>query len=102
MLNQVILVGKIIKEIKKDSKVITIGITRNYRNPETLEHDVDNLDIRLSDSIHEQVFRMCGKGAVIGVKAHLEQVSTNINGIEFKKALIIAEKVTFINAKGKE
>jgi len=89
MLNQCVLVGRI-KELDKETKVISIAIPRSYKN-ENGEYDSDLVPVLLTNGIADNVFEYCGNGDIVGVKARLE----NHDG----KLTLIADKVSFLSSK---
>lgn len=107
MLNQVILVGRIVKdlEVKKleDGKKVTtmtLAIPRSFKN-EQGEYETDFIDCRLYNSIAENTAEYCRKGDIVGVKGRI-QTTQNIdeNGnITDKTTNIMAEKVTFLSSR---
>jgi single-strand DNA-binding protein len=101
MLNQAILVGRLAEEpvlkTLPDGSVksnIVLDIIRSYRNPDTGDYDSDSIPITLWEGIAKNTVEHCLKGATIGVKARIE-----VTGIDVK---LVAEKITFINTKGKK
>jgi len=108
MLNQIILVGRLTRDItvnKSDNgtKVATIGlaIPRSFKNSEGT-YDTDFLDCVAFDSIAENTSEYCSKGDIVGVKGRVQ--SRTIEEKDSKKTVmeIIAEKVTFLSSKEKE
>jgi single-strand DNA-binding protein len=107
MLNQVILVGRLVydpelKTLDDNRKVttITLAIQRSYKNAKTGEYDTDFLRCTLWSGIAENTVQFCKKGSTVGVKARLSQSSYECSDgklINFPE--IIAEKITFINTK---
>lgn len=90
MLNQVVMVGRLVKEPTKEELVILVP--RNYKNKEGL-YDNDTFVIHhkmtsiLEQNIHE--------GDLVGVKGKLESENNEIK--------IKAEKITFLSSrKGSE
>ena len=106
MLNQVVLVGRLTKDIEmkklesgKDVANITIAIPRSQKNAEGL-YDTDFINIVLWDSIAKNTTEYCKKGDIIGVKGRIQ--TRNIekeNGEKVKVQEVIAEKVTFLSSK---
>jgi len=107
MLNQVILVGRLVydPELKKleDGRSvtqITIAINRSYKNAETGEYDTDFLKCTLWSGIAENTVEYCKKGSTVGIKARLAQKYYDLGeGKSFSYPEIVAEKITFINTK---
>jgi hypothetical protein len=103
MLNQCILVGKVIG-IKKDGEtaVMTLSIKRNYKDQGEDEYKCDELDIQLSDHLSATALEYLNENATVGVKARLKSISKIVANTEIKMHKIIAEKLTFINTKKSE
>ena len=107
MLNQVILVGRLVydpelKTLDDGRKVttITLAIQRPYKNAETGEYDTDFIRCSLWSGIAENTVNYCKKGSVIGVKARLAQRFLEYKDnktISFPE--VVAEKITFISSK---
>lgn len=92
MLNQVILVGRIAKDIEKyenDKKaIVTIAVQRNYKN-ENGEYETDIIDCILLNDIAKNVPEYCNKGDIVGIKGRLQKIKD-------EQLTIVAEKVTFL------
>ncbi len=107
MLNQVILVGRLVKdpEINETStgkKVsnITLAVQRGYKSLETNEVETDFLTCTLWEGIAESTHQYCKKGSTVGVKARLAMKRFNYDDEKyFTYPEIVAEKITFINTK---
>lgn len=105
MLNQIVLVGRITRELEvkeeNNKKVATmnIAIPRSFKNSDG-EYETDFINIRVFDSIATNVKEYCRKGDIVGVKGRL-QSSVYENAIGEKEFIteIIAEKVTFLSSK---
>ena len=103
MLNQVVLVGRLVKtpELKltengKKISRITLAVPRNYKNMEG-EYDTDFLDCTLWTNIAENTSEYCQTGDMIGVKGRIQtRVIENDDGTKKKKTEIVAERVTFL------
>lgn len=103
MLNQVIFVGRIVKEVEveemEDKKYsnITVAVQRAYKNQDGV-YETDYIDCTLWNAIAENVAEYCKKGDLVGIKGRLQ---TEI--VEDKKITrVIAEKVTFLSSKSKD
>lgn len=107
MLNQVILVGRLVydPELKhlEDGRIvttITLAIQRSYKNAESGEYDTDFLKCTLWSGIAKNTVEYCKKGSTVGVKARLAQKHYDLGEEKsFSYPEIIAEKITFINTK---
>jgi single-strand DNA-binding protein len=107
MLNQVILVGRLVYDPElrtlddgRNVTTITLAIQRGYKNAETGEYDTDFIRATLWTGIAESTVQYCKKGSVVGIKARLAQRYFEYeNGKSFSYPEVIAEKITFINTK---
>ncbi len=108
MLNQVVLVGRLVRDIEvhktdknKNITTVTLAIPRSFKNANG-EYDTDFIDCILWDSTAVTTGEYCHKGDIIGVKGRLQ--SRVIEKDKEKKYLteIVAEKVTFLSSKSKE
>lgn len=101
MLNQVVIVGRLINEPKLEEKekgkesVITLVMPRGFKNKEGV-YETDYIDVTLLDSIAEHVYEYCKKNDLIGVKGSVRKLSSDT---EMK---IVAEKITFLSTGKKE
>ena len=97
MLNQVVLVGRIAKEVEvletdngRKVSYITLACQRSYKNEEGV-YETDSVPCTLWNGIAENVAEYCRKGDIVGVKGRIQSEN---NGIA-----VIAEKVTFLSSK---
>lgn len=107
MLNQVILVGRLVydPELKtlddgRTATTITLAIQRGFKNAESGEYETDFLKCSLWSGTAESTVQYCKKGSTIGVKARLAQryhECSEDKGFSYPE--IVAEKITFINTK---
>ena len=103
MLNQVVLVGRIVKtpelrttETGKKTATVTLAVPRSYKNMNG-EYDTDFLDCILWTNIAENTTEYCQTGDMVGVKGRIQtRVIQNEDGSKKKKTEIVAEKVTFL------
>lgn len=106
MLNQVILVGRLTKDIvvnkTGNGKVATISlaIPRSFKSSDGT-YATDFVDCVAFDSIAANTCEYCGKGDIVGVKGRIQ--SRTVDKDEKKEYLteIIAEKVTFLSSNKK-
>ncbi|ERJ13572.1 single-stranded DNA-binding protein [Haloplasma contractile] len=110
MLNQVVLVGRLVKDPElrytNDNKQVTnvtLAVNRSFKNVETGEYDTDFIRCTLWSGIAQTTTEYCSKGSVIGVKGRLV---TRYQEFEPNKRInypeVIAEKVTFISTNNKK
>lgn len=98
MLNQVVIVGRITRDIEilDERCVLQIVVPRSFKNEEG-GYDTDFIEIIMGGNIAQNVKEYCKKGDLVGVKGRVQ--SRAIEG-EYKQE-IVAEKVTFLsNQKG--
>ena len=111
MLNQVVLVGRIVKtpelrvtESGKKTTTVTLAVPRNYKNMNG-EYETDFLDCTLWTNVAESTTEYCQTGDMVGVKGRIQtRTIQNDDGSKRRKTEIIAEKVTFLaqSPKSKE
>lgn len=104
MLNQVVLVGRLVNDPEKVKEgkeaIITLEVNRSFKN-EQGEYEIDFIDCVLWNGIAINTSEYCRKGDVIGVKGRLQtKQDIDENGkITNKTMYIVAEKVTFLSSK---
>ena len=105
MLNQVVLVGRIVRdpefvetETNKKMSRITVAIPRSFKNMDGT-YDTDFIDCVAFDNIAVNTSDYCNKGDILGVKGRVQ--SRVVEEGDTKKTIIeiIAEKVTFLSSK---
>lgn len=109
MLNQVILVGRLVRNPElqitdsgRKRSSITLAVSRGYKN-QNGEYDTDFFDCTLWTGIAENTHEYCKSGDVIGVKGRLQTwMLENDDGTKSKRMEIIAEKVTFLSSARNE
>ena len=109
MLNQIILVGRLTRDItvnKSDNGVkvatISIAVPRSFKNVEGV-YDTDFIDCVAFDVIAENTSEYCSKGDIVGVKGRVQSKSVELDdGKKENKLEIICEKITFLSSKPKE
>ena len=94
MLNQIVLVGRLVQdpEIKELEKVgyITLAVSRSYKNANG-EYDTDFIPVTLFKGIAENTKAYCKKGDMVSVRGKIECENGKIN--------LIAEKVSFLSSR---
>ena len=105
MLNQSILVGRIVKEpeireTENGTKVtnLTLAVQRSYKNVEG-EYDTDFISCVLWKGIAESTAEYCKKGDLIGVRGRIQTRTTEINETKHNIMEVVAERVTFLSTK---
>jgi len=108
MLNQIVLVGRLVKEVElekegdKNIATMSLAIPRSYKN-ENGEYDTDFIDCILWNVIAENTSEYCKKGDVVGVKGRVQsRTIENEDETKTNKIEIVAEKVTFLSSKKSE
>ena len=108
MLNQVVLVGRLVKdpelvetETNKKMSRITIAIPRSFKNMDG-EYESDFISCVLWDAVAKNTVEYCKKGDIVGVKGRIQ--SSVVEKDEEKKYYVdvIAERVTFLSNKNKD
>jgi len=110
MLNNVILVGRIVRQPElmttqeeKQVSNITLAITRTYKNLVTGEYDTDFINVALWESLAKNVTEYCGKGDIIGIRARLIHRTYEIpNFKSIRTVEVVGERVSFIHTKSNE
>jgi len=103
MLNQVVLVGRLVKnpelQITENGKKITkitLAVPRSYKNMSG-EYDTDFLECTLWTNVAESTTEYCQSGDMLGVKGRIQRrIIETEDGSKKKKTEIVAEKVTFL------
>lgn len=109
MLNQIILVGRLVKtpevietESGKKMSYITLAIPRTFKNADG-EYDTDFIDCVLWEVVAESTFEYCKQGDIVGVKGRVQsRMIEDEDGNNYKKMEVIAEKITFLSSKKEE
>lgn len=109
MLNQVVLVGRIVYdlELKKNDNgkkfsTLILAIPRSFKNMEG-NYDTDFIRCLIFDNVAENTKEYCKKGDIVGLKGRLQ--SRIVEKGEKKENImeVIGEKVTFLtSSKTKE
>ena len=109
MLNQIILVGRLTRDItvnKAENGVkvatISIAVPRSFKNVEGV-YDTDFIDCVAFDTIALNTSEYCNKGDIVGIKGRVQSKSIELeDGKKENKLEIICEKITFLSSKPKE
>ncbi|MEG2831904.1 MAG: hypothetical protein RR832_05780 [Bacilli bacterium] len=97
MLNQVILVGRIIEIIKSEDEntvSIILSMPRTYKNDDGLYYK-DFIECILNEDFYNKSSSSLKKLDIIGIKGRLENIELN------SKTVVIVEKLTYLSC-GKE
>ena len=99
MLNQVVLMGRLAKEVEiidkeKNEGILTLAVPRTYKNKDNV-YETDFIDCFIAGGVTEGVANYCKKGDTIAVRGSLK---TEV--IDDKKILqLIVDKVSFLSSK---
>lgn len=98
MLNQIILVGKIVNKTKlgedmndKKTMELTIAVPRTFKN-ENGEYDTDLINIVVYGIIAENANDNIEIGCIVGVKGRIARLENEV-------LHIVAEKITYLSSK---
>ena len=105
MVNQIILVGRLVKtpeleltDSGKKISTITLAVPRTYKNLNG-EYDTDFIDCTLWTGVAENTSEYCKTGDILGIKGRLQsRIIEKDDGTKYKKMEIIAEKVSFLSS----
>lgn len=104
MLNQVILVGRLVKDpelVDNKSKSqlarITLAVPRNYKNADGI-YETDFINCTLWQLVAANTKEYCKKGDIVGVKGRIETNSYEKDGEKVYTTNVIAERVTFLSS----
>ena len=105
MLNQAVIVGRIVKDPELRSTTngkvsnITLAVPRSYKNQEG-NYDTDFISCVLWKGVAENTVEYCKKGDLVGVKGRLQTRKYEDSEEKFRHVTeLIAEKVTFLSSK---
>ena len=109
MLNQVVLVGRLtkdleVKELEDGKKVtnMTLAIPRSFKNADG-EYETDFVTCTLWEGVAETTSEYCKKGDIVGVKGRLQTSSyEKEDGNKEFRTQVMAEKVTFLSSRSKD
>lgn len=105
MLNQIVLVGRLTKEVQinktengKKISNITLAVPRSFKNMNGL-YDTDFIDCILWDNVAVNTSEYCHKGDILGIKGRVQSRVTEKDDKKQNVLEVIAEKVTFLTSK---
>ncbi len=108
MLNQIVLVGRLVTEPElnkteneKETARLVLAVPRSYKNKDG-EYETDFIPCRTWGPIAQNTVEYCKKGDLIGIRGRIE--TRNFEVEDGKKYIteVVAEKVTFLSTKKKE
>lgn len=101
MLNQVVLVGRLVEDVELKNTEngakkanVTLAVPRSYKNHEG-EYETDFIRCQLFGKVAENTAEYCKKGDIIGIRGTLQSYKYEDKNY-FK---VVAEKVTFLSSK---
>ena len=104
MLNQTVMVGRLVDEpklqkLEEGKKVtnMTLAVPRSFKNANG-EYDTDFVDCTLWNNIAENTCEYCKKGDLVGIKGRLQTDLYEKDGETRKSMRLVAEKVTFLSS----
>ena len=108
MLNQAILVGRIVQEPEvretEKGKVsnITLAVPRSFKNSDG-QYDTDFISCVLWKGVAENTAEYCKKGDLVGIRGRIQTRTVEMED-ETKKYYVevVADKVTFLSSKKQE
>ena len=105
MLNQVVLVGRLTRNIKinkwesgKKVATISLAIPRSFKNMDGT-YDTDFVDCVAFENIASNTAQYREKGDIVGVKGRIQSRVIENDGKKNYVMDIVAEKVTFLSSK---
>ena len=108
MLNQIILVGRLVRdpELKESEKgknytQITLAIPRSFKNASG-EYESDFIDCTLWEVVAKSTSEYCHKGDIVGVRGRIQSRVVEVEKEKKYYTDIIAEKVTFLSSEKTE
>ena len=108
MLNQIILVGRLTRDVKinetengKKIATLPLAIPRSFKNMDGL-YDTDFVDCILWDNVALNTSEYCHKGDIVGIKGRVQSRTLEENDTKKNILEVVAEKVTFLTNKPKD
>lgn len=106
MLNQAVLVGRIVqdpelRETENGNKLtkITLAVPRSFKNSNG-EYDTDFISCVLWKGVAESTVEYCKKGDLVGVKGRIQTRVAELEDEQKRQFVeVVAEKVTFLSSK---
>ncbi len=105
MLNQAVLVGRLVKEpeLKKTDNGnsisnITLAVPRSFKNSEGT-YDTDFISCVLWRGVAESTVNYCKKGDLVGIKGRVQTRKIESDDVVKHITEVVAEKVTFLSSR---
>ena len=103
MLNQVVVVGRLVEKPKlevdgtaRSMTNITIAVPRSYKN-ENGDYECDYIDCVLWKGVAENAVEYCKKGDILGIRGRLKTEYVDDGNKKQRLTFVIAEKVSFLS-----
>lgn len=103
MLNQVILVGRLTRDLEvhesdKGKKVATctIAVPRAFKNKDGIL-ETDFINCTLWDAIALNTSEYCKKGDIVGIKGRLQTKKETVDDKTYYRLELVADKVSFLS-----
>ncbi|MCM1370817.1 MAG: single-stranded DNA-binding protein [Clostridium sp.] len=98
MLNQIVLVGRVVSDLEineteneRKFTSLKLAVPRSFKN-ENGEYETDFIPCVLWNTIAVNTCEYCKKGDLVGIKGRMQNKENRLE--------VIAEKVTFLSSKG--
>ena len=108
MLNQTVLVGRLVRdpelyETENGNKVtsITLAVPRSYKNIDG-EYDTDFIPCVLWRGVAENAVEYCHKGDLLGIKGRIQTRKVEKEEQNHEVTEVVAEKVTYLSSRRTE
>lgn len=95
MLNNVVVVGRILQDFEVDENgkgILSIKVPRPFKNADGI-YEEDIIDCEISGMVATNVKEYCNVSDIVGIKGRLEKLSSDAT------LKVVAEKVTFLSSK---
>ncbi len=103
MLNQVILVGRLVRDIEvkknessKNVATCTLAVPRSFKSKDGII-ETDFINCTLWDVVALNTSEYCKKGDIVGIKGRLQSRVREVDGVNHHELYLVAEKVTFLS-----
>jgi len=104
MLNQVVLVGRLVKDLEvkrleNDKKIceLTLAVQREFKNYDG-EYDVDFIKVYLWDALAESCAHYAKKGNMLAVKGRISIKKSEIKEVKINLIEIIGTRVVYLSS----
>lgn len=108
MLNQVVLVGRLTRDVivnKSDKGIkvatVSLAIPRSFKNADGV-YDTDFVDCVAFDNVAANTSEYCSKGDIVGIKGRIQSRIIENNDKKEYATDIVCEKITFLSSHVKD